>query len=99
MLSMLHLRTTLLIVLLSLVAFPGNMLARSTAPLPSGTRMGTIAAPQPAAQAQRDGTPRYDLAIDVDPAARRLTGSMSLVFTNRTAAALQDVVLRLYPNF
>lgn len=47
----------------------------------------------------RSEAPRYDLAIDVDTKAGRLTGQMVLDYTNRTGTALKDIVLRLYPNY
>ena len=50
-------------------------------------------------RAQELSAPRYDLAIDVDVNARKLTGSLVLELSNTTGTALRDVVLRLYPNF
>lgn len=47
----------------------------------------------------RSEAPRYDLAIDVDTKAGRLTGRMVLDYTNRTGTTLKDIVLRLYPNY
>ncbi len=52
-----------------------------------------------AAETLNDELPRYDLDIDVDPLARRLSGTMRLRYVNTTAAELNDLVLRLYPNF
>jgi hypothetical protein len=43
--------------------------------------------------------PRYDLKIWLDPAGGVLTGTEQIIFPNRTGAPLEDVALRLYPNF
>ena len=43
--------------------------------------------------------PMYQLAIEVNTAARRIDGHMVLSFTNRSGQTLRDVVLRLYANF
>jgi aminopeptidase N len=45
------------------------------------------------------GLPRYDLKLRVDPANRALAGVEQIVVPNRTGAPLDDVGLRLYPNF
>lgn len=52
-----------------------------------------------AADAARDDLPRYDLDIAVDPDAQRLAGTMKLRYVNTTGSQLNDLVLRLYPNF
>jgi len=49
--------------------------------------------------ATQPNAPHYDLDYTVDPATQQLTGSLRMWFRNTTAAPLQDVVLRLYPNF
>jgi len=49
--------------------------------------------------ATQPNLPHYDLAYTVDPATQHLAGSLRLWFRNTTATPLQDVVLRLYPNF
>jgi hypothetical protein len=43
--------------------------------------------------------PRYDLRIAIDTGAGVLTGSEQIIFTNQTGAPLDDIALRLYPNF
>lgn len=88
----LHRAMTLLI--LGCLALPQLAQARPAATLPAQL----VAQPLPQA-AVESNVPRYDLAIDVDTQARKLTGHMLLQFGNRTGATLQDVVLRLYPNF
>ncbi len=49
-----------------------------------------------AAQGSR---PRYNLQLWIDPATGTLNGTQQIVLTNRTSDPLQDIVLRLYPNF
>ncbi len=78
----------------------GNELAAS----PSVTAASTInysAAMRPAfaGDAQRSDLPEYALDLVVDPRTRKLTGAMQLTFKNTTGVKLQDVVLRLYPQF
>ncbi|HZG69810.1 MAG TPA: M1 family metallopeptidase [Herpetosiphonaceae bacterium] len=51
------------------------------------------------AQATPSEAPRYELDIDVDTRAGRLTGQMTLDYTNRTGTTLRDIVLRMYANF
>lgn len=46
-----------------------------------------------------DKLPRYDLDIAVDPQEQRLSGTLRLRYTNTTGAELDDLVIRLYPNF
>ncbi len=48
---------------------------------------------------QRPDLPHYDLDLTVDPAARRLVGKLRLSFRNTTGSPLNDVALRLYPQF
>ncbi len=43
--------------------------------------------------------PRYSMYLDISPVAQRLTGSMQIRFPNTTGQPLNDVALRLYPNF
>jgi len=43
--------------------------------------------------------PRYYLKINIEPAKRHFQGQERIVYTNRTGRPLQDVALRLYPNF
>jgi aminopeptidase N len=45
------------------------------------------------------GLPRYDLKLWIDPAEGVLTGTEQILFPNRTGAPLDQVALRLYPNF
>jgi hypothetical protein len=52
-----------------------------------------------ATETNRPDLPHYDMAITVDPAARRLNGHLDMHFPNTMGVTLQDVVLRLYPNF
>lgn len=49
-------------------------------------------------EAIQPNLPHYDLALRVDPVARRLSGRVELWFRNTTGAPLRDVVIRLYPN-
>jgi hypothetical protein len=48
---------------------------------------------------KRPDLPQYDLDLTVDPRARRLNGRVLLRFRNSTGSTLNDVVLRLYPQF
>ncbi|MFP4435687.1 MAG: M1 family metallopeptidase [Chloroflexaceae bacterium] len=43
--------------------------------------------------------PRYSMHLDIAPGARQLTGSLQISFPNTTGQLLNDVALRLYPNF
>jgi len=52
-----------------------------------------------AADTENDDLARYDLDIAVDPQARRLSGTLRLRYVNLTGSELDDLVLRLYPNF
>lgn len=45
------------------------------------------------------GMPRYDLQLWLTPASGVLTGTEQIRYTNRTGAPLNDIALRLYPNF
>jgi aminopeptidase N len=45
------------------------------------------------------GIPRYNLKLEVDPAAGMLSGSEQVTFSNLMPEPLADVALRLYPNF
>jgi hypothetical protein len=45
------------------------------------------------------GLPRYHLRMWIDPPEGVLTGTELIEFTNRTGATLDNVALRLYPNF
>lgn len=40
----------------------------------------------------------YDLAMQVDPAARHYEGTLDLTYTNRTTATLPALLFRTYPN-
>ena len=51
-----------------------------------------------AAETLNDELPRYDLDIDVDPW-HGDSAERCLRYVNTTAAELNDLVLRLYPNF
>lgn len=44
------------------------------------------------------GLPHYDLALEADLEAGTLVGRERLVFVNRESAALDDILLRLYPK-
>ncbi len=55
--------------------------------------------PAHASETDRPDLPHYDMAITVDPAARQLTGHLAMHFPNTMGVALQDAILRLYPNF
>jgi len=50
-------------------------------------------------EAQPGTLPQYDLQLTIDPQKRRLSGRMTLTFRNTTGVGLNDVVLRLYPQF
>ncbi len=93
-----HRYPPLLLVLVALFASPGLTAARTARQTDAGL---PSAAPGAGLAARADAAdfPRYDLSIDVDTAARTLTGHEHLQFKNRTGAALADIVLRLYPNF
>lgn len=43
--------------------------------------------------------PRYTLRIRIDPDQRRLAGSVAILYPNRTGVQLEELALRLYPNF
>jgi hypothetical protein len=45
------------------------------------------------------GRPRYYLKLRINPTDGTLSGSERIMFSNGTSEALNDVVLRLYPNF
>lgn len=45
------------------------------------------------------GLPRYHLRLWADPPRGILTGTEQIAFTNRAAAPLAEIALRLYPNF
>ena len=45
------------------------------------------------------GLPRYTLQLWLDPDQRVLTGTEQIIFPNTGGAPLEDIVLRLYPNF
>lgn len=49
--------------------------------------------------ARNQGMPRYDLQLWIAPASGVLTGTEQIRYTNRTGAPLNDIALRLYPNF
>jgi aminopeptidase N len=49
--------------------------------------------------AANDGLPRYNLWMWIATNEGVLTGTEQIVFPNRTGAPLNDVALRLYPNF
>ncbi len=80
-----HFRRSTSLILLALCSIIGTTAAR---PAPTGN-----------AQVEQSTMPRYTLTIDVDPTARRINGDMVLLYTNRTGAALGNIVLRLYPNY
>jgi hypothetical protein len=98
---MVHRRIVLLVALGSLILVLGNL---GVSPTEARAAFPPSPAPSVGSQGldvstQTGAFPRYDLQIDVDTGARVLRGHMRLQFTNRTGAALGDVVLRLYPNF
>jgi hypothetical protein len=99
---MLQFRTATFLLLLVLSLVPTGLRAGSSA-FRSDGRFTDITAEGRSREAARQPDPatmpRYTLTIDVDPTARRLKGSMTLVYTNRTGTALRSLVLRLYPNF
>ena len=49
--------------------------------------------------ARNAGMPRYVLQLWIAPASGVLTGTEQIHYTNRTGAPLNDIALRLYPNF
>lgn len=67
--------------------------------LPAAVDYAAAMRPAFAAEANRPDLPHYDLDLTVDPRAQRLTGHMRLTFRNTTGTTLNDIVLRLYPQF
>ena len=57
-------------------------------PVPTATPTPEIVPPMPL----------YDLTLSLDAAARRLSGQEQIVYPNHSGVALDEIVLRLYPN-
>lgn len=88
----------LLLIPLGAAAAPQSTPAVAQAALPPANYAAAMR-PAFAGDVNRPDLPHYDLDLTVDPRARRLSGHMQLVFRNMTGRALNDVVLRLYPQF
>ncbi|GAB4208141.1 MAG: M1 family metallopeptidase [Roseiflexaceae bacterium] len=94
----------LLVLLVALLA--GSAMTPAAAqvatPTPDPAEVELAAALRPAFAgdiAANPELPRYNLRIALDPASRTLSGEAQIRYTNRTGAPLEQIALRLYPNF
>ncbi|HEU4323067.1 MAG TPA: M1 family metallopeptidase [Roseiflexaceae bacterium] len=70
------------------------------APDPAEEQLATALRPAFAGDiAANPDMPRYDLRLALDPAGRTLSGEVQIRYTNRSGAPLEQIALRLYPNF
>ena len=45
------------------------------------------------------GLPRYDLAVRIDPAGRKVKARERVVFTNRSKVSVSELVFHVYPRY
>jgi hypothetical protein len=58
-----------------------------------------LPSPQRPALAIPAGLPRYDLAVRIDPAARKVSARERVVFTNRSKVPVDELVFHVYPRY
>ncbi|MFO0890902.1 MAG: M1 family aminopeptidase [Isosphaeraceae bacterium] len=69
---------------------------------PDGGHLATpqvLATPQQPGLRIPKGLPKYDLAVRIDPAGRRVRARERVVFTNRSQSPVRELVFHVYPRY